>query len=523
MNNIKAGTYERVSRDEDKKNYATIESQRSTNIEYCKENFGVDIVDSYEDDNVSGYTMNRPDFKRLLSDIESGKINTIIAKDLSRIGRHNAYVLIFLEEMKKKNVRVIAITDSYDSFESDDDIIGIKTWYNEMYIKDISKKIKSNLKNRMKNNDYINAVPYGYKIDKLTRKIVVDQECVETVKRIYQLYIDGDGYRKICMTLNDGKVPTPSMVIQKQKNEEGKVYKKHVTDKWDATMVMRMLRNDFYIGTLRLGKNSTKGINGKNEKTEETEQYIFEENHEPIISKKDFELVQELIQKRTTYNYRGSGTKHQNLFSGFLFCADCGSYMAALNKEGKNKSYICGSYNRMGKTGGCSTHYILDSRLKVGLKNYIEDVINKIGENLSRFDKDVQQKKRVADNLENKLDKLQKEAKNINDELKVMIGQKIRDIAKSPDFADVISESYYELEKEKRNKLSTLNIQINDLQKMIADTSQYEEKLKTALGVLQEMHQKEDFQKRDLEVLIEKIIIYEGGYFEISLRNEFIF
>lgn len=516
----KVACYARISRDEDQKNYDTIISQKNICIDYANTNFSPISIEMYEDDNISGYTMDRPDFNRLQKDIDEGKINCIVSKDLSRIGRNNPQVLMFIQNMQQKDIRVIAINDRFDSTQDDDGMLGIKTWFNERYVQDISKKIKSNIRSKQKNGTYVTAaVPFGYKRSPINKlKVIIDEDVAWVVKKIFELYLSGYGYRKIAIELTETGAPTPSQIIKNQKEQEGIVYKKDVTDEWSPTMIMRMIRNDFYIGTLRQNKQKRKTINGKHFKTDPEEHFVFENNHEPIVSKEDFELAQTMTKRRNVSNYRGGGNKHNNLFSGFMYCADCGSYMTALNKEGKNKSYICGKYNRIGKSG-CTTHYVLDRDLKLDLRTFLKRTRNKLQEHLASLSNDISKKKKTNDNIGTKLKKLQKDQKQLNDELKVMLTQKIRDIAKSPDMAEIISQTYDELEIEKKKKLTTVNEEINKLNELVAEQGKMEENINTAIQIYDTLINKEEWEKRDLELIVEKIIIEQDGNPQIYLKD----
>lgn len=520
---IKAGSYSRISRDEDKKNYDTILAQNSINENYAKTKFDVEIVDYYIDDNFSGYTLERPDFNRLKRDIETGRINTIIVKDLSRIGRHNAHTLIFFEEMKKKGIRIIAVTDAYDSFIDDDDLIGIKTWYNEMYVKDISKKTKNNIATKMEVGKYVSAVPFGYKRHPIEKHIIlIDENCAWVVKKIFKLYLEGHGYRSIAATLTEAGDPTPSVILKRQKEEKGKVYKKNVTYEWSQKMVMIILHNDFYIGVLRQGKYKTIEINGQSVETSDEEQHIFINNHDAIISEEDFALAQKITQKRSASNYRGGGKKHQNLFSGFMYCADCGSYMTALNKSGKNKSYICGTYNRRGKKF-CSTHYVLDSKLIIGLKEHLSKVRAKLYETIIKMKTNVDESINSHENFDFTIRRLEKELKITGDELKVLYSQKIKDIAKNPDMEEFVTETYGELEKDKQQKLQSIKLQLDELYKLKGQEGKIEKDAKTALQVFDDILMKEQIEKRDLELIVEKIVIDIEGIPTFYLKGDIDF
>ncbi len=160
---LRIASYSRVSYDEDKERYESIINQKNIIKDYAKEHFSNYEIIEFEDDNYSGYKFDRPDFTRMKKEILDGNIDIVIAKDLSRIGRHNAKTLLFIEELEKMDVTVIAINDDLDtSKEQNNDLVGIKTWYNELYVKDISRKIRSTVQNKSKNATWITNVPYGY-------------------------------------------------------------------------------------------------------------------------------------------------------------------------------------------------------------------------------------------------------------------------------------------------------------------------------------------------------------------------
>ena len=191
--------YARISFDEDKESYESIINQKNIIRDYALKNFGVEDVYIYEDDNFSGYKFDRPAFNQMKLDVFDGVYDIIIAKDLSRIGRHNAQTLMFFEEMENLDKRIIAINDDIDTINKNNDLtMGVKTWYNELYVKDISKKIRSTIANKQKNANWICTVPFGYRMDLIKKhEFSVDESCATIVKRIFDLYINGWGYKKI--------------------------------------------------------------------------------------------------------------------------------------------------------------------------------------------------------------------------------------------------------------------------------------------------------------------------------------
>lgn len=219
---LRIASYSRVSYDEDKERYESIINQKNIVKDYAKEHFTNYNIIEFEDDNFSGYKFDRPDFTRMKKEILDGNIDIVIAKDLSRIGRHNAKTLLFIEELDKMGVTVIAINDDLDtSKEQNNDLVGIKTWYNELYVKDISRKIRSTVQNKSKNGTWITNVPYGYvMVDYQKREYRVDHLAAQVVQRIYEMYVKGYGYKKIAGTLTAEGIPTPKTRLKQLWEEQ---------------------------------------------------------------------------------------------------------------------------------------------------------------------------------------------------------------------------------------------------------------------------------------------------------------
>ena len=191
-------------------------------------------------------------------------IDTVFVKDFSRLGRHNAKILLLLDQFREWDRRLIVIDDHYDSRQSEDDMIGITTWFNERSIKDTSKKIRRALNARQKEGTLITPPPFGYKRSGKNREILeIIPEEADYVRMIYTLYIQGLGYRKISRYLMQQTVPTPSMVRRKHELEKGQDTNRHIALEWSGEMVKNILDNDFYTGTLRLGKRARNTVHGK--------------------------------------------------------------------------------------------------------------------------------------------------------------------------------------------------------------------------------------------------------------------
>lgn len=195
--------YARLSRDDDKKKYVSIKNQKSIMNKYAAEH-GLTVDKVFEYDGWSGYTMDRPDFNELKHLVDENMVDVLIAKDLSRLGRHNANVLLFLERLEIHNVRLILIDDNYDSAVDSDEILGIKTWYNERYVKDNSRKVRNAIKIMQENKEIIVSVPYGYVKDLFIKnKYYIDEDAAVWVRKIFELYLNGSGYKNIATILNE--------------------------------------------------------------------------------------------------------------------------------------------------------------------------------------------------------------------------------------------------------------------------------------------------------------------------------
>ena len=195
--------YVRLSRDEDTTK-DSLENQKKILMDYAKQH-GIELAYIFEDDNVSGYTFDRDGLNALRDLIDAGKVNTILVKDLSRLGRNNAKTLIFLDYLKEQGVRLIAVTENIDTRNMEDDmILGIKTWYNELYVKDISKKIRTAVRQRMKEGGLVIVPQFGYKENpEKPKTYIIDEPAAATVRKIFELYLEGYGDRKIADYLNE--------------------------------------------------------------------------------------------------------------------------------------------------------------------------------------------------------------------------------------------------------------------------------------------------------------------------------
>ncbi len=509
QNLLRVAGYARISHDEDKESYESIVNQKNIMSDYAKTHFGVSHVTLFEDDNFSGYTFNRPAFTQLRQALEAGQFDVVLAKDLSRFGRHNARTLIFLEEMQGLSVRVIAINDAVDTQDEHSDLtLGVKTWYNELYVKDISKKIKSTIANKQKNATWMCAVPYGYIMTDYKKQLFEpDPVAAQVVKRIFSLYLQGWGYKKIANHLTDENIPTPRMREKMLKEAQGEVYRKAVKPQWSIITISEILHNDFYTGVLRTGKYARKSINGKDVKKDEAAHHVFENFHPPIIDKAVFESAVEQGKQRKNSHYRGT-KKKVHPYAGLVYCGDCGSPMFAVSNTKRPEGYLCGTYHRRGLKG-CTAHHTAESLLNDLVRQYLASVKENSGELLKKLDDALKAQGKDKGTDGHVLEVLERELEQCKAEQKALKMQRIREAMKAPDNAAAIDELYEELEAELMHKAQGLKSQLEHARLAKEQRGQLDAVAQDAVSIMNRLLEKGTFSREDLHYVLERVTVHK--------------
>ncbi len=507
--------YVRLSRDDNKRNYSSIENQKLIIRKYAEENNMI-VRHIYEDDGISGYSFNRPQFQNMMANL--GSIDVIVAKDLSRIGRHNAKVLLFLEEMEEQGKRVILIDDNYDSLYSDDDIIGIKTWDNERHVKNTSRKVKRIKKMEQENGTLKCSPPFGYMRHPLNKQMVlIDEEAAAILNLEKDLYLEGNGIRKIAEILSDRGVPTPTM-LQKERCEALSLpYHREVAYMWSYGMVKDTLFNDYHNGVLRTHKRERMTINGKDKKVPKDQQYIFPDHHPKIFDDDTMKLLFEVKDSRRHSQHRGQ-RNHVNLFSGCLYCKDCKRKLTAINRPNRRKYYVCGTYNKKGKQFCEYAHLVTEETLTDALIKYLTLCRDSLADIIQNFD--LSNLEICAYSADDGRQRLESELERTKKELKTMVAQKVKELAANPGAAEIINETYASLQTEKMERIAVIEKNLQELTKesQIPDTVS-KPKLQTAPDILNEMLERKSLTRADIEVLVEKIIVDKDRNVDIYLKH----
>lgn len=338
----------------------SIETQKILLEQYCKDHKITDYK-FYCDDGCSGTNFDRPSFKKMLSDIDEGKINLVIVKDLSRFGRNYVEAGMYVQRFTDSNIRFIAADDNYDSLVNSDDLLfPIKNVVNEMYARDVSKKTKAAKKAKARDGQFIGSkAPFGYKIDPNDRHhLIVDEPAAQVVKRIFRLASEGVGYNKMAKIFREEKVLTPIAYFNLNNPDYFKSDYWRKEFDWHVTSIRAILNNEVYLGKLVYGKQRNKSMKSNEKVRNPKEDWIVVENcHEPIITQELWDTVHKILNAK----HRPAKAGEVQMFAGLLYCSDCGHCLTYSQKQRKDGSYhgaySCWMYKTHGKEY-CASHYI---------------------------------------------------------------------------------------------------------------------------------------------------------------------
>ena len=360
----------------------SISNQKRILETYAKQN-GFTNLRWYTDDGYSGANFQRPGFQAMLADIEAGKVGTVIVKDMSRLGRNYLQVGMYTEMIfPQKNVRFIAINDGVDSAQGENDFAPLRNIFNEWLVRDTSKKIKAVKRSKGMSGKPITSKPvYGYLMDE-DENFIIDEEAAPVVRQIYSLCLAGNGPTKIARMLTEQQIPTPG-TLEYRRTGSTRRYHPGYECKWATNTVVHLLENREYTGCLVNFKTDKVSYKLKHSIENPPEkQVIFENHHEPIIDRETWERVQELRKQRK----RPNRYDEVGLFSGILFCADCGSVMYQQRYQTdkrKQDCYICGSYKK--RTRDCTAHFIRTDLLTAGVTENLRKITSYAAKHEARF------------------------------------------------------------------------------------------------------------------------------------------
>jgi len=500
----------------------SIENQKSIIADYVGRHFPDSSIDFYEDRDRSGYTFEqREGYQELRKKMMSHEYDILIVKDFSRFSRRNSKGLVELEDLRDAGMRIISIGDNIDySAESDNwQMISFHFLMNEMPVTDTSRKVKAVVKRRQEEGQWQCSAPYGYAFlpnHSIGNRYVLDEEAAEVVKAIFELYLQGWGYRRIAEYLTQKCISTPSARRDELITASGRESHIRTSKKWSAMTIGQILQNDFYIGTLRQGKYRRKRINGPEEKVDVTEQLVFEDFHEPLIDYRQFSQVQEQIQLRGKSGYNGK-RKYDNVYSGCMYCGDCGAPMFSLSRPTLS-AYHCSSYHKHGLSA-CTSHYVRTDILDEILKSYIKRVRENSAEMLEELQKSIRLQKKETKESRSLVESINKEIEETKLQIKILTRQQARDIARNPERAEITEEVYAEEIENLTRHITGLK---NQLQ-MTADKHntmvQASRIAKSVIEIFDSIAEKDVLEKTDVTFIVDRITVNTDSV-EIKLKPD---
>ncbi len=508
----KAGLYLRLSKDDENTGESSsISTQRNILQEFAKAH-NIVVINEYIDDGYSGTNYDRPDFQRMIRDIENGIINCVITKDLSRLGRNSAKTADLLDEyFPSHNVRYIAVIEGYDTLNLTNGSIMTAPFMllmNEMYARDISNKIRSSFRSKMENGDYIGSfAPYGYKKDTENgnkNHLVIDYQVSHIVQQMFNLAYEGYSPKEIADLFNSKGVATPAVYrcyMRPYLNIDNYSKRKE----WTSSIVCKMLRNPVYLGHTLQGKTTKVSFKSKDVRSNDKEEWIVVENtHKPLIT----EEVYNVVRNRSVARRNKPNKGFVNIFSGIAKCADCGRNMttAPSRKKGSIYNLSCGGYKTYG-ANECSNHFIdyqlLYNTVLQEIKLWLslsDDDRKLLVEELIQENKDVQSENDVIQTL-NRLEQRKQEVSLL-----------MKKAYEEYSFGEMNDAMYKNLASEYESEYTSLTKSINEIQIKSQPDTQKSDSYNDFFALLDEITEVDVLTAQLVKKLIERIDVEQGYY-----------
>lgn len=514
----RVGNYIRLSESDEDKTYESdsesVINQRHLLMDFVKEN-GFTFVDEYVDDGYTGTNFNRPGFQRMIKDIESGRINCVITKDLSRLGRNHVGCGNLLEEYFPANkIRFISILDGVDTFldSANNDIAPFKSLFNDMTSKDTSKKIRSILKNKKQQGKFIGSKPcYGYMRDSEDKgHLIPDPEVAPVVKKIFKMAYYGNGVSDIVSYLNDNNIKCPSAYKGTKSSSRQKF------NMWTISSVNKLLKNRIYTGDMVQNKQTKMSYKSQKKITLDESLWIIVENtHEALVSKAMFDSIQNApARTRVTHCNR-----EKRLLENLLTCKECGNTLTVLHRKNKNYkdntywSVNCNKYARDHRRKLCYPHFFpydkLEEKIMSAIKNtcqrYLDSLnVKELSEKIKR------ERKKVKNEHQKERESLVLDIEELKRKMDALYDDKFNGI--------ISADNYVRLSSQTEKQIASLNSRIyeidNEENQIKEDTKEiikYEEQIKALLNL--------DEPNRELiKTLVKIIYIDKDKNIEIQYR-----
>lgn len=471
------------------------------------------------DDGFTGSNFERPDFKKMMEDVKAGRTNCIIVKDLSRFGRNYLDAGEYIEKIFPfLGVRFIAVNDSYDSLggksASDDLIIPFKNLINEAYCRDISVKVRTQLEIKRKGGQYIGAFAvYGYmKDEKDKNRLVVDEYAADIVRDIFTWKLDGMSPQDIAVRLNQSGILSPMEYKKSLGMKFATSFKANAQAVWSANSVLRILKNPVYIGVLTQGKETTPSYKVRKRITKpEAEWVVIPDSHEAIIRREDFETVQKVL---TLDTRRSPGDSNVQLFSGMVFCGECGASMVRKTVPSGDKKYVYFVCSAHKQDKSCASHGIRDKALEEvvleTVKQYIRDVID-LDDILSMTDT-APLRTAEAQKVQRQLDKKRSEHERLQ-KLLMSLYENLAD-------GIIDRDEYARLKQNYAERAAECEKQMDALQESLLQIKEHGGEHREWMTRFRKHQNITELERSIAVALIDRILIYKDNRVEVHFRFE---
>ena len=512
--------YGRLSRDEDIE-LESLKNQEAIVVNAIKKGNNT-VVDVAMDDNCTGMNFERPGIKKMFELARNGKIDAVFVKDLSRLGRHRTLTLDCIDKLKLLGVRVISVTENIDSFnDSDDLLIGFKGLLNDCYSRDIQKKVIYGFRQKQQEG-LVMIPPMGYFKDKNTNEVEIVEEAAEIIRTIFKLYLEGYGLKAIARILNEKGMKSPAyyqlkLIGKKQGHNKPKITSRFL---WDYSSVKRILKNEFYCGTVVNHKNERSRITKRQIDVPAEEQFRHEDMVPAIIPREMWERTQEFLNAKVRKNVRAGENKPCHKYSGLLQCLDCGcSFVAKVRKTKGNPDrveYVCNGYHRYSEVN-CTSHRIreetLDKIVQAELTG-IRLVFDDLWENV---ESDVKKWAAGKSTTEKRLENLRNSIAETELEIQKILMERIEDKQNSDMYDKMIETRRDDIEKFKK--------EISEIENLDKTIKERKSTLKHSIELLDDIIAENNISNANLHLMFDKIVIEEtdeGLNLDLRLKSPFI-
>ena len=495
--------YERLSRDDELQGESnSISNQKQMLEDFARRN-GLPNPTHFTDDGISGTRFDRPGFLAMMEEVEAGRVEAIVIKDMSRLGRDYLKVGQVMEVLRQRGVRLIAINDGVDSLKGDDDFTPFRNIMNEFYARDTSRKIRSVFKSKgMSGKHLTGTVIYGYLWDEKREHWLVDEEAAEVVREIFRLCVNGYGPTRIANILTERKILCPTYYALEHGEKPRTVLP---PDKylWSATVVSHILERMDYLGHTVNFKTHVKSYKNRKKIDNSPEQWrIFENTHEAIIDKETFEIVQKIRSGKRRPTKMGD----MPMFSGLLYCADCGSKMTfhrQMAQSAEKHNFVCSNYRHNSKS--CTMHYIRNVVVEQIVLENLKEVIRYVSDYEDEFvqmvmDTDMRQRNKELSQKKKRLTEIHSRIQELD-----KIFQRIYEDNISGKLSD---ERFMKLSKGYEEEQHTLQKEQTSLEKELQKEEKQSVDVKQFLSVVRKYTNLTELTPEIVHEFIDKIIVH---------------